>query len=103
MLSLIDLITLRDLWCAFKPRRPLHRFPQEQLMYSTFEIDLLLIISGWTILLLLIIIIIMIIIIIIIIIITIIYIYIFLREKFYEKPVNFDRVRNCQDICYDLY
>ena len=43
-------MTLHDLWCAFKPRRPLHCFPQEQLIYSTFEIDLLLIISGLTIL-----------------------------------------------------
>ena len=33
---------------VFKPQRPLHRFPQEQLIYSTLEIDLLLIISGLT-------------------------------------------------------
>ena len=52
MLSLIDLITLHHLWHAFKPRSSLHPFPWEQLIYSTFEIDLLplKIISGLTIL-----------------------------------------------------
>ena len=47
-LSLIDLITLPGLWCAFKPPRSLHRFAQKQLIYFTFETDLLLIISGLT-------------------------------------------------------
>ena len=43
-------MTPQDLWSAFKPQRSLYCFPQEQLIYSTFEIDLLLIISGLTIL-----------------------------------------------------